>query len=202
VNLRSWVWSAWASLLESISSLGFIIIDESDTCNFWVLLSDKEISTHPFGLSVFIDVYCNFTVVLIKIIFCFLLIFLLALFRCLLGWRISGIKEDSQVIIGIFPYKLDLGTVVVDIPSVIVKKVNILAVRWFVLVLVLDFFIKFFLENVSSVGGEISWSDLGSFGDWWGEDFNHLNYIYIKNNDWIDFNIYFLVDSGLNILSL
>lgn len=56
VDLWAWIVGAGVSFLESVGFLIFVVSNESDACDFGVLFSDKELSTKPFWLTVFVDV--------------------------------------------------------------------------------------------------------------------------------------------------
>ncbi len=56
LDFGSGVGSAGTSFLESIKSFAVVVVQESNSCDFGVLLGDKEFSAHPFGLAVLVDV--------------------------------------------------------------------------------------------------------------------------------------------------
>lgn len=178
VNLRSWVGSAWISFFESVCSFSFIVINESNTRNFWILFGNKEFSTEPFALTIFVDVDWDLTVVLIKILFSLLLLWLLIFFFvCIISGRVSGVEKDSQVVVSVFSCKFNLGTCIIDVPSVIIEKVNIFIYWWLIISLVLDLFIQFFLQCILDIW-ECEEGRLGEFDSsrkWRSECLNHLN---------------------------
>lgn len=173
-DLRSCIGGAGVSLFESISSFGIIAVDESDSGNLGVLFGDKKLSTHPLGLTVLVNVDWDFTVIVIEVLFGFLL-FLLLFFGLLVSWGATGVEEDSQVVVSIQSDQLDLGTGVVDIPTVIVEEVNVLIDWWLVLWFVFDFLIKFFSQGVSDSWEWEEWEliELGGLREGWGKDFDH-----------------------------
>lgn len=178
VNLRSWVGSAWISFFESVCSFSFIVINESNTRNFWILFGNKEFSTEPFALAIFVYVDWDLTVVLIEILLSLLLLWLLIFFFvCIISGRVSGVEKDSQVVVSVFSCKFNLGTCIIDVPSVIIEKVNIFIYWWLIISLVLDLFIQFFLQCILDIW-ECEERRLGEFDSsrkWRSECLNHLN---------------------------
>jgi hypothetical protein len=174
VNLRAWISSAGVSLLESITSFGIVAVDKSQTCDFGVLFSDEELSAHPFCLAVLVDVNWNFTVVFVEVLFGFLLILLL-FFWLLIGWWAAGVEENSQVVVAVLSDQLDLGSGVIDVPSVVVEEVNVLVGWWLVLWFVFDLLVKFFSEGIfdSWEGKEGEFVEFKGLWDWWGKNLDH-----------------------------
>lgn len=179
MDFGSRVGSAWSSFLESIDSFAVVAVQESDSCDFGVLLSDKKFCTHPFGLAVLVDVDWDFAVVVVVILLLFLLLLLLSLlsFFGVFGWRASCVEKQSQVVVAVLSHQFNLGSVVVDVPTVVVEKVNVFVGGWFVLGFVFDFFLKLFSQSVSDVWKGEQWNfvQLESLGHCRCEDFNHFS---------------------------
>jgi len=177
VNLRSWISSAWVSFFESVGSFVFVVSNESDASNFRVLFSDKEFSTEPFWLSVFVNVDWDFAVIVVEILFLFLLLVLF--FRSLIGRWASGVEEDFKVVVTVFTSKFDLSSRVIDVPTVVVEEVNVFVDWWFVFTFIFDFFVEFFLQSILDTGESEDWwlVDFKSSVETWCNCFNHIDWI-------------------------
>lgn len=179
MDFGSRVGSAWCSFLESIDSFTVVAVQESYSCDFGVLLGDKKFCTHPFWLAVLVDVDWDFAVVVVVILLLFLLLLLLSLlsFFGVFGWWASCVEKQSQVVVAVLSHQFNLGSVVVDVPTVVVEKVNVFVGWWFVLWFVFDFFLKLFSQSVSDVWKGEQWNfvQLESLGHCRCEDFNHFS---------------------------
>ena len=175
MNFRSWIGSAGVSFLESVSFLSVITADKSNTSDFWGLFSDEEFSTEPFWLTVFVDVDGNFTVVIVEVVLFLLRLLLIFFLWCIVRGWVSGVEKDSQVVFAVLSNQFNLGSSVVNVPTVIVEEVNILVDWWLVVALVFDFLIQLFLKWILNAGECENWllRELDVFSKWRGKGFNH-----------------------------
>jgi hypothetical protein len=158
VHLRTQICAWWASFFKSICFFVLIVLNKSDGSNFRVLFSNKELSAKPLFSSVFVNVDWNFAVIVVKILFLllwvWLLIFLLLRF---FGRGVSCVKKQSQVVISVLSNQLNHSSRVANVPTVVIKEVYVFIDRGFILTLILDFLIKLFLKRVLDTGKCEEW---------------------------------------------